>query len=636
MVSYSQGGSSSLAIKVDGGAYMGKKLVVRFLCLYLAGLLCLPAVSAAERAEQFSGGAGTPEAPYLLDAPEQLVLLAELVNRGEADYRSAHYRLTADLDMKSAEGFRPIGDSPEHSFQGVFDGGGHIIYGLEYRDEALREEVYREYHLSRAPAPVYGGLFGVLEGGTVTGLTLTGSVGGTVAGGLVGWNRGGTVSSCASFCTPLVWSVIKDSLGGGIAALNEGRVENCCYGGAGGFDVVGSNGSEGTAVNSMTAGTDGGVMSSLTGRCTGDAVCWGPDGAVEEIFPVEDIRASVQDGTGLWEEACNRWAQSLNAWAAGQGSSYARWRAVEDWFPLPADHLITVEIETGDYLPASTLEGFSPIEAYGGSLLSLFPGRTAGTEDRLVLPARDGVSRTLFFAPADGYRLADVQINGVSVGAESSYTIPAVTEDLTVLLRFVKSGSMSHFTLQNEYMGFADVEESAWYGTEQEGVLRDAVELGLFHGVGGDRFSPDRALTLAETVKLAAVVRSTYCGDGHRFDQAAGTHWYDTYLDYAVAQGILTREQFPELDRTATRSEAAFLLFHALPETELPQRSTLSPPDVTLEAPYYYEISRLYQAGVLSGSDGNGTFHGGSTLTRAQAAAIAVRLVLPERRAADR
>ena len=89
-----------------------------------------------------------------------------------------------------------------------------------------------------------------------------------------------------------------------------------------------------------------------------------------------------------------------------------------------------------------------------------------------------------------------------------------------------------------------------------------------------------------ETVKLAAVVRSTYCGDGHRFDQAAGTHWYDTYLDYAVAQGILTREQFPELDRTATRSEAAFLLFHALPETELPQRSTLSPPDVTLEAPY--------------------------------------------------
>lgn len=181
------------------------------------------------------------------------------------------------------------------------------------------------------------------------------------------------------------------------------------------------------------------------------------------------------------------------------------------------------------------------------------------------------------------------------------------------------------------------MEESAWYGTEQEGVLRDAVELGLFHGVGGDRFSPDRALTLAETVKLAAVVRSTYCGDGHRFDRTAGTHWYDTYLDYAVEQGILTGDQFP----------GAGPYGH-------PERGGLSPvprPPGDRTAAAEHPLSPGCNSGgpiIIMRSPGstrqaccpaameNGTFHGGSTLTRAQAAAILVRLALPDRRATDK
>ena len=94
-------------------------------------VLCLPTAWAAERAEQFSGGSGTAEDPWRIDRAEQLVRLAELVTQGEADYRSAHYCLSADINMAGVEDFRPIGDSPEHSFLGVFDGGGHIIYGLE-------------------------------------------------------------------------------------------------------------------------------------------------------------------------------------------------------------------------------------------------------------------------------------------------------------------------------------------------------------------------------------------------------------------------------------------------------------------------------------------------------------------------
>ena len=52
----------------------------------------------------------------------------------------------------------------------------------------------------------------------------------------------------------------------------------------------------------------------------------------------------------------------------------------------------------------------------------------------------------------------------------------------------------------------------------------------------------------------------------------------------------------------------------------------------TKEALYKTEIIHLYGAGVLKGSDLAGTFHGASTITRAEAAAIAVRVALPEYR----
>ena len=75
----------------------------RCLCLCLAMVLCLPTAWAAERTEQFSGGSGTAEDPWRIDRAEQLVRLSELVNQGEADYRSAHYCLSADINMADVE-----------------------------------------------------------------------------------------------------------------------------------------------------------------------------------------------------------------------------------------------------------------------------------------------------------------------------------------------------------------------------------------------------------------------------------------------------------------------------------------------------------------------------------------------------
>jgi hypothetical protein len=55
-------------------------------------------------------------------------------------------------------------------------------------------------------------------------------------------------------------------------------------------------------------------------------------------------------------------------------------------------------------------------------------------------------------------------------------------------------------------------------------------------------------------------------------------------------------------------------------------------PDVNAGTPYRDEIFRLYWAGVLLGSDDAGTFKPNSSITRAEAAAIISRVILPDTR----
>lgn len=52
-------------------------------------------------------------------------------------------------------------------------------------------------------------------------------------------------------------------------------------------------------------------------------------------------------------------------------------------------------------------------------------------------------------------------------------------------------------------------------------------------------------------------------------------------------------------------------------------------PDVDMNADYADAVYLLYRAGVLSGSDANGTFNPDSTISRAEVATIVTRMVEP-------
>jgi hypothetical protein len=189
--------------------------------------------------------------------------------------------------------------------------------------------------------------------------------------------------------------------------------------------------------------------------------------------------------------------------------------------------------------------------------------------------------------------------------------------------------AMSNFIPANSYVSgqFTDVGGNAWYSK----VVALAYEYGLMKGSSETTFNPTGNITVAEAITVAARVHSIYYTGADNFTQSAP--WYQVYADYAVLKGIIAANEFTDYNRAATRAEMAYIFSRTLPPDEFTAQNTVnSLPDVNSDAPYYNEILMLYKAGVLSGNDEKGTFSPGNNITRAEAAAIISRVILPETR----
>ena len=112
-------------------------------------------------------GSGTESDPYIIPDLEMLEFYRDMINAGsDSKYNSAHYKLTADINLGGEENpWTPIGSGEDHAFTGTFDGDGHTISGL---------------YINNGDS-VYAGLFGYVgRGGMIKGLTVEGKI--TVSG----------------------------------------------------------------------------------------------------------------------------------------------------------------------------------------------------------------------------------------------------------------------------------------------------------------------------------------------------------------------------------------------------------------------------------------------------------------------
>lgn len=191
----------------------------------------------------------------------------------------------------------------------------------------------------------------------------------------------------------------------------------------------------------------------------------------------------------------------------------------------------------------------------------------------------------------------------------------------------------SKFSASTDYYGFLDADESAWYGSQQQGVIKSVVQLGIMNGYTDGTFHPIGNITLSEAIKMSAVVHATCNNQTISFSTSDGGKWYDAYLNYCVKNRIVSSDEYSSLDACATRAQIAHIFAKATSDFAVVNDIDYDYiPDVSERSEYADEILALYRAGILTGDERTRAFRPSDTITRAEAAAIISRVALPTTR----
>ena len=186
---------------------------------------------------------------------------------------------------------------------------------------------------------------------------------------------------------------------------------------------------------------------------------------------------------------------------------------------------------------------------------------------------------------------------------------------------------MSNFKKCNTYSAYSDVWSGAWYGS----AAKLCYEYGLMHGTYG-KFNPRSTVSVAEALAIADRIHEIYTGGAGTLKGGSGADWYQPYVDYAVENGIISETAFTDYTRPALRAEIAYIFADALPPAELHAVNTIDHLTDVPMGKYYYSVLLLYNAGVLTGSGTDCLFRPNDTITRAEIAAVAARMIVPKER----
>ena len=246
----------------------------------------------------------------------------------------------------------------------------------------------------------------------------------------------------------------------------------------------------------------------------------------------------------------------------------------------------------------------------GGSSVSAQQVRYQKTASRPTDPTRDGY---IFKGWLD------------EAGRAFSFSTP-ITQNRTLTAKWEPDGrllALAGLLGSDEDFPFYDVDSDDWFYES----VKSAWANELIDGVTARYFKPDSTLTVAQAVKLAAALHQKQ-SVGFVTLQNGGTHWYDNYVNYTVANSLIEAayqsKSAEDMNKAVTRAEFVHILSKLLNAGTINTVNNI--PDVKSGDAYADEIFAFYRAGILTGSDRLGTFHPESSLKRSEAAAILVRL----------
>ena len=472
-------------------------------------------------------GSGTEADPYKIYTADGLKWFRDIVNgeNGQTKNLAAWAVLEKDIDLGNVE-WTPI--MPNYivgnGYSGTFDGGGHTISGLNVTGNFS-----------------FAGLFGVVTGGTIKNLTVAGNVSSIFpqcyAGGIVGYASNAVIENCSNHCSV---SGGDSSFIGGIAGFNasDAKIIDC-------YNV-------GAISSEKAPQASGGIVGVNTGTISN---CYNV-GKVSGGDQVGEIAGNNLDIENCYylSDTSNGAARTAKEFADGTVLKLLRagQRDGED----PWDSKCRFVKEAGKYLPVFKYQDSyeAAPESSSGSRFSYSTISASAGENGTISPSgnlsvRGDLGQTFTFTPDKGYRVADVLVNGKSVGALRSYTFATVRKDQTIEVVFEKIPA------------FTDVPAGSYY----EEAVNWALENWITEGTSDTRFSPDAPCTRAQAVTF--LWRAAGCPSPSSYkmpfaDVKSDSYYYQAVL-WAIENGIAqgTSESTFEPDAVCTRAQIVCFLF---------------------------------------------------------------------------
>lgn len=231
------------------------------------------------------------------------------------------------------------------------------------------------------------------------------------------------------------------------------------------------------------------------------------------------------------------------------------------------------------------------------------------------------------------YDVLDKAISTVD-GLNNADIVLAVVDYVksTLDTTYVETVEMPQYTSSNSTLTFSDVEKGSWYYDAVMAMTAKGILSGTTTPVNGvGTFNPNGIMTRAEFITV--VTRMFYNDDLKAMKSMEGAVWYTNYYMVAVNNGLITENEmdFQDMNNGCTRQEMAMIMVRALKDNgETANRlvSTSKIADWNSIGTYYRNYVReAYSMGLLAGVNTKGTFNPQGTLTRAEAATVAYRMI---------
>ncbi len=186
------------------------------------------------------------------------------------------------------------------------------------------------------------------------------------------------------------------------------------------------------------------------------------------------------------------------------------------------------------------------------------------------------------------------------------------------------------------YPEFSDVPENEWYYND----VRELSGMGVINGYPGNIFLPEGNVTRAEFIKLVVTLlcEEEFTADGKIFEDVDPDEWYGKYISTAFVYGFIKLDDYGTTfnpDEAITRREVAKILINSMNKSayadyfnelsriignyQTPYADTADPNIVSLYA-------MCIMQGSIEGETGDRLFYPDTNITRAETAAVLVRV----------